>query len=466
MKIKNILSVKNYVLLVLLTSVTTFSSCKKFLVIDPKSSVPDYAVINDKVSAETAINGAFRQLGASGYYGEGYVSLAYFAGGDVVNNTVAASQDIVDINFRTDDGFFNSTWSAIYKTINRANHVIQKVPNVTDPTFTATLKNKILGEAYFIRGLAYFDLGRAWGGVPLKLTPTEDLTNSIGIPRSTLEDTYAQVESDLNKAEALLPAGANRVRVTKNTAIALRARLYLYKENWAGAMIEASRLINSQDYVLVTPFSAWFKNNVTGTAESIFEIEFSAQNPSSFRSQMQHPTRGGTYRYGPNQNLVNLLDDPAIGGSASGRRSLIGSITQNGTTLWYGDLYYRSPATDPSYVLRIAEQYLIRAEARIHTNDFAGAREDINKVRERAGLAPYTNSGNNTINSLLLAVEEERRFEFLWEAHRWFDLARTGRAKQVLEALDPNRDVQPYEYKFPIPIEQVQLDHLEQNPGY
>lgn len=444
----------------------TLGACKKFLDVKPRSAVPDDAVINDKISAETAIRGTFRQLGAGSYYGETYVTLGYFPGGDVVNNTVAASQDLVDINFRADDGNFNSAWGGIYATINRANHVIQKVPLVEDPLLTDALRNQIRGEAYFIRALGYFDLGRAWGGVPLKLTPTEDLISSVGIPRSTLEETYAQVAKDLDSAEKLVPTGINRIRVTKNTVHALRARLYLYQEKWALAESEASILIADPGYTLVAPFSAWFKNNVVGTAESIFEIEYSAQNISSFRAQMQHPTKGGTYRYGPNDNLVRLLNDPAIGGGATGRRALIGSVTQGGTTLWYGDLYYRSPATDPSYVLRLAEQYLIRAEARAKQNKFDDARKDINAVRKRAGIREYTNEELATQSSSLLAIEEERRFEFLWEAHRWFDLARTKRAKAVLEALDPNRDVEDFKLKFPIPIEQVLLDHLEQNFGY
>ncbi|HEY0055225.1 MAG TPA: RagB/SusD family nutrient uptake outer membrane protein [Pedobacter sp.] len=449
-----------------------FSSCEKFLDVKPQSAVPDDAVIYDKISAETAIRGVFRQLGSSSYYGEGYVTLGYFPGGDVINNTVAASQDLVDINFRADDGLFNSVWAAIYSTINRANHVIQKVPNINDPLLTPALKNQIIGEAHFIRALAYFDLGRAWGGVPLKLQPTEQLSNSIGIPRSTLEETYAQVTADLDVAENLVPAGINRFRVTKNTVLALRARLYLYQQNWALADTEATKVINvtpagsSDGYMLVAPFSAWFKNNAIATQESIFEIEYSNQNPSSFRSQMQHPTKGGTYRYGPNATVVALLNNPAIGGTATGRRALIGSVTQNGTTLWFGDLYYRSPATDPSYVLRIAEQYLIRAEARANNSNLTGAIEDLNRIRTRAGLSQFDATTLDTKEKILRAIEDERRFEFLWEGHRWFDLSRTGRAKTVLEALDPNRKVDAHEWKFPLPIEQVLLDKLQQNPGY
>ena len=112
--------------------------------------------------------------------------------------------------------------------------------------------------------------------------------------------------------------------------------------------------------------------------------------------------------------------------------------------------------------------YLIRAEARAHLGNFSatdGALYDLNQVRARADVPPSTAS---TEGDLLLAIENERRVEFAWEAHRWFDLARTGRAKAVLEAIDPNTKVEPYELLFPIPITQIQLDpgNLEQNPGY
>lgn len=161
---------------------------------------------------------------------------------------------------------------------------------------------------------------------------------------------------------------------------------------------------------------------------------------------------------------MQLLNDPAVSG---GRKALIGSITQAGTTLWFGNLYYRKASTDPAYVLRIAEQYLIRAEARAQQDKIDGvdgALADLDKIRSRADVAPSTAA---TKADVLLAIENERRVEFAWEAHRWFDLARTGRAKTVLEAIDANIKVEPYELLFPIPITQIQLDpNLTQNPGY
>ncbi|NRF37893.1 RagB/SusD family nutrient uptake outer membrane protein [Pedobacter foliorum] len=452
-------------IIVLLTAASTLISCKKFLTIDPINAVSDENPIFDKTSSETALRGVYRQLASAGYYGEGYVTLGYFPSGDIKNLTTGGAANLVNVNFRADDTNFNTAWSAIYITINRANNVISRVPKVQDPLLTQQLKDQYVGEAKFIRALAYFDLARAWGGVQIVLEPTTSLENRREVKRSTLNETYAQVLKDLEDAEQLLPNTLNRIRATKRTVWALRARLHLYKKEWALAEEYATKLINlSSDYTLIKPYSAWFAGNALGTSESVFELEYSAINPSAIRAQMQHPTNGGTYRYAPNDRFVQLLNDPNISG---GRKALIGSVTQGGTTIWFGNLYYRLPATDPAYIFRIAELYLIRAEARAHLDNLSattGALFDLNKVRERAEILPSTAV---TQADILLAIENERRIEFAFEAHRWFDLARTGRAKAVLEALDQNTHVEDYEYLFPIPITQIQLDHsLDPNPGY
>lgn len=450
---------------ILLVLPVTFFSCRKFLEVKPVEAVSDEVTINDRASAETALRGAYRALGSNGYYGENYVTLGYFPSGDIVNLTTGGAANLVNINFRTDEVSFSSSWDAIYIAINRANHVIEKVPAVQDPQLTTALKNQYVGEAKFIRALAYFDLARAWGGVQLILIPTTSLSDRPRIARSTLAETYAQVQKDLEDAEALLPNDLNRIRATKRTVWALRARLHLYKKEWALAEEYASKLIAlSSDYELLKPYSAWFANNALATRESIFELQFSAQNPSSLRDQMAHPAskQSGTYRYAPNDRFVELLRNTSLSG---GRRALIDSVKQGATVLWFGSLYYRNPSTDPTYIFRIAEMHLIRAEARAQLgNDLPGAIDDLNLIRQRAEIA---NTTATTKEEILLAIENERRVEFAWEGHRWFDLARTGRAKEVLEALDSRVSVEPHELLFPIPINQIQLDpELKQNPGY
>lgn len=446
-------------------SLLAFTGCEKFLTTEPLNAVSDETTITDKVSAETALRAVYRQFGNIGYYGENYVTFGYFPSGDIKNLTTGGSANLVNANFRTDEVLFNTTWVAIYNAINRANHVITKVPLVNDPLLTTALKNQYIGEAKFLRALAYFDLARAWGGVQIILEPTASLQNTPQVKRSTLAQTYAQVLKDLEDAEPLLPDAVNRIRATKRTVWALRARLHLYNKEWDQAEFYATKLIEkSADYTLIAPFSNWFADNVKISRESIFELQFSVNNVNSTRIQMAHSTNGGQYRYAPNDRFVQLLNDPTVGG---GRKALITSVTQSGIVNWVGNLYYRRDATDPAYIFRIAEMYLIRAEARAQQDNLStttGALFDLNLVRDRAELAPSSAVGKADI---LLAIEEERRFEFAFEPHRWFDLARTGRAKAVLEALNPNVTIDAHQYIFPIPIIQIQLDkNLEQNPDY
>lgn len=453
-----------YILLAM--PILMMGSCKKFLTTEPVNDVSDAQTIYDKASSETALRGVYRQFGDAGYYGENYVTFGYFPSGDIKNLTTGGSANLVNVNFRTDEVLFNATWVSIYNAINRINHVIAKVPLVEDPLLTEELKNKYVGEAKFLRALAYFDLARAWGGVQIVLDPTTSLQNRPEVKRSTLEQTYDQVLKDLQEAEQLLTDDVNRVRATKRTVWALRARLHLYRKEWLQAEAYATKLIDlGADYQLLKPYNSWFANNALATRESIFELEFSAQNPNATRIQMAHSSNGGQYRYAPNDRFVQLLNNPAIGG---GRGALIGSVTHSGIVNWYGNLYYRKDASDPAYIFRIAEMYLIRAEARAQLNKLSnaagGALADLNQIRDRAGIAPVV---SGTQAQVLLAIEEERRFEFAFEAHRWFDLARTGRAKAVLEQLDPNTKVDAHEYVFPIPVTQMQLDPaLEQNPSY
>lgn len=438
------------------------SSCSNFLDVEPQNDVSDENTIYDESSASTALRGTYRQLASSGYYGENFVTLAYFPSGDIKCLTTGVILNLVNWDFRADNANLNSFWNAAYNTINRANHVIQKTPLVTDANFTEAERKLVIGEATFIRALAYFDLARTFGGVQIYLEPTADLNSRMSIPRASLVETFNQVLTDLEAAENLLSEKPNRIRATKHTVWALRARLHLYEEKWDLAEFYATKLIEmSTTYKLLYPFADWFTNNVIGSQESIFELQYSAQNTSAIRSQMQHPTEGGTYRYAPNDNFVSLLNDPTKGGS---RKSLIGSVTQNNTTLWFGNLYYRLQATDPAYVFRIAEMYLIRGEARAQQNNYLGSQTDLNVIRRRADLTEVSTWEKQ---ELLDAIDQERRYEFAFEAHRWFDLTRTGRHLTLIPLLDPNIKVEEHENLFPIPAVQLDLDKaLKQNPEY
>ncbi len=442
--------------LVLLTTITV--SCKKFLAVQPVDSVSDQVTIVDATSAQTAVRGAYRALANDNYYGSLFQSFGYLSGDNVQwTGSQSIIQQFISHAITSDNGNIESVWSGIYATINIANHVVTKVPLVSDPTLSAALRNQLTGEGYFIRALAYFDLARTWGGVPITLTPTTSPTSKDSLKRSTVAQVYAQVLSDLNAADSLLPLPTvqNPVRANKETVWALKARYYLYQQNWTQAENYASQVLaDTKNYTLLAPYSAFFQPaSAIATKESVFELSYSVTYPNGHRGYWQPPANGGTRQWAPNDVFVALVNDPTIGGN----RSALVAKTSAG--LWYGNLYYRSPATDPAYVIRIAELYLIRAEARANLNELPGALSDLNVIRTRAGLG---GSAAVTQGDILLAIENERRIEFALEPHRWFDLVRTNRAAAVLGVSDPNK------YVFPLPLAEVGLSkgNLTQNKGY
>ena len=445
-----------YIVIALLL-VTGNLSCKKFLEVKPQDSVPDDLTIVDKTSAQTALRGVYRALSADGYYGSSFPSIGYLQGDNVQwTGSQSIVQQFIDHKVKADNATVAAVWSAIYATINRANYVIAKVPTLEDKSFTDADRNQTTGEAYFIRALCYFDLARTWGGVQLVLTPTYSSSDKTNIKRSAIADTYAQVLADLNKAATLLasPTAQNPVRANKETAWALLARYYLYQQNWAEAAAYASKVIgNATNYQLLIPYGSFFSpSGAVATRESVFELSYSTTYTNGHRGQWQPPANGGTRQIAPSDAFVALVNDPVTGGN----RNVLVAKTAAG--LWYGNLYYRSPATDPAYVLRIAELYLIRAEANAQQNNLGLALADLNAVRERAGLTSLNLPAQGDV---LLAIENENRIEFAFEPHRWFDLVRTRRVGAVLGLSDPAK------YILPVPATELLTDPaLEQNPGY
>ncbi|GAO42494.1 RagB/SusD family nutrient uptake outer membrane protein [Flavihumibacter petaseus] len=443
------------------SAVLLLGSCKKFLDVQPKENISDDVTIVDEASAKTAVRGIYNQLASNGYYGYSFQTIGFFSGDNIeYTGSQTVNKQLTNHDVKSDLGVLATSWSAIYNTINRANNVIAKVPVLaTTGTFTDSVKNGLLGEAYFIRALAYFDLARTWGGVQLVLEPTASAGSRESTPRATLQETYAQVLKDLVTAEGLLPEKVNRIRASKQTVWALRARYHLYQQQWAEAEAYASKLIGDiQNYQLLSPYNAFFANNALATKESIFELYYSTTSTNNQASQWLPTTKGGVGWIKPTTKAIGLLNDPAVGGN---RNSLLQVVSINSLDTWWGNLYYRivsSGGTDPAYLIRVGEMYLIRAEARAQQDKLEDAAFDLNAIRRRAGLEATTAANRD---DLLLAIENENQVEFALENHRWYDLLRTGRAQTVLGISDPNKLL------LPIPYSEVLVDpNLPQNPGY
>ena len=453
MKNTIIQSVKIFTVSLLFLSAT--SCIHELLDTEPVRYISDNASITDEKSANAALSGLYNKLQHTNYYGgAGFQGNIFLAGGDGVwTGTWDYLNHFVTHSYLSDNLSLYNSWLPIYSTINQANHIIAKVPGINDPGFTEAKRSTVRGEALFVRALAYFDLARTWGNVPVVLQPTSSVKDFAGVKQSTQAQVYQQVLADLEQAEGLLPNTLNRNRATRRTAQALKARVHLYNKEWEKAEQYASLLIGHADYELI----AWdvFLKGV-GTKESVFELAFSTADASAHYSNWTNPA--GRAQWAPSRQLFELLSSPATGGA---RKSLIVNGS-NATRVDYyiQQMWWRPAGDNPTYILRIAEQYLIRAEARVKKGnpDVTGALADLNAVRKRSDLPDITAA---SAGEILLAIENERRAEFAFEPHRWFDLVRTGRAGIVLGVTDPNKWI------FPIPFNDIQADpDLVQNPGY
>lgn len=455
MKAKNLYTTAFKALL--LSSALFFNSCEDAILnLNPEQSISDATAIVDKKSAEAALVGAYDKLQAGNYYGSEFQAAIYLSGGDVNwTGSLNYYRQFNNHSYQADHTTINSTWYAIYATLNSANQVIDKVGALQSADLTEAEKNRIVGEAYFIRALSLFDLGRTWGNVPIITKATVTANDFDGVKQSKQADVYKQVIADLEKALTLLPEKVDRNRATKNTVRALLARVYLYAENWAKAEEYASLLIADANYQLVD-YPTFFQSKAT--KESIFELLYTTADKNGHSLLWLTSAEGGRREWAPAESIVTLLADPTVGGT---RKALYkDQSTATNPKFYVGILYWRTTGDDPAYILRISEQYLIRAEARVKkaTPDLTGALADLNAVRLRAKIPAST---ANTVADLTLAIENERHVEFPFEPHRWFDLVRTKRAGTVLGVTDPNKWI------FPIPYNDLAADKdLVQNTGY
>jgi hypothetical protein len=441
-----------------LVLISAIVSCSDLLEPEPRTGVSDKHSIYDKKSANAALNGTYNSLKGSSYYGHDYNFVTFlfadnikFVGIQTYYKIFVRPNAFGVTNLQSDNSSLSGIWSGIYRTINNANHLIDKVGNVDDASFTQAERNAILGQAYFIRGLSYFDLTRYWGGVQLVLSPTSSPEDVVGIKRSSLEETYAQVAADLAKAESLLISESSRIYIDLGAVQALIARFALYQKDWAKAEQYATLVISNSKYKLVKPYSVFYTQKAS--TESILELEYSSSDRNPSANWWRPSELGGRYEASLNDVIVGLLRDPEVGGN---RGDLV--LESDRRKEIYNGFYWRAQSDGPEYVFRIAEQYLIRAEARAHQNNLPGSLEDINAVRARAEVPGLTTDKYDSVEKALKAIEDERRVEFAVENHRFFDLKRTGRLHAVLGEVEG--------YLFPIPINQLDRDpYLEPNPS-
>ncbi|MEL7834000.1 RagB/SusD family nutrient uptake outer membrane protein [Fodinibius sp. Rm-B-1B1-1] len=358
-------------------------------------------------------------------------------------------------------------WIEYYELINITNNLIGNVPDIEEDGFSDAEKNQIVAEAKILRALAYHSLVRYFGGVPLITTPTTSLGEESFVERSSVSAVYDQIVTDLEQAESTLGAdgSANSRTATGYTAKALLARVHLYQGNHGAAEDYATEVIDSGTFALGT-YEGLF-GNTPSTAEPIFRLEFTSEDDNSLSFFARPNGYGGRREYAPTSDytsafanedmreLVNLTDfDPSEG---------------NGSEL---AKYFELEGNDDVIIVRLAEMYLIRAEARglKDTPDYGGVASDLNMVQRRAyenqepSGGPYSTdyaaADFTSDQEVIDAVMYQRGLELAQEGHRWFDYKRLGMATSQF-GIDQAMTL------WPIPQREMDSNpNLEQNPGY
>jgi starch-binding outer membrane protein, SusD/RagB family len=444
------------------TLIVATSSCKKFIEIDPpRTELVKSTVFANDATANAAMTAIYYEM-RSGGFASGQVSSITSVASHSADEPIAYSTSLQQFN---ENGLDSKNldilelWSSMYKTIYNSNAVIEGVTNSTG--ISASLKSQLEGEAKFIRAFCHFYLVNLFGDIPMALsTNSKENAEQLKAPKS---EVYAQIISDLKNAQNLLSDGYTfssnlRVRVNKGAATALLARVFLYNEEWANAEAEATRLIeNTGVYSLESDLELVFR---ASSKEAILQLWSSAYpyDRSNF-----FVSSAGPYYASIRPEFRASFDINDQRWPAWGQSRVVEGVQYYGILKYFD---FSAPPLDYSTIMRLAEQYLIRAEARAKLGKLKGANSaesDINIIRNRAGLG---NTTANTQSDFLIAIENERKWELFGEwGHRWLDLKRTNRATAVLAPIKGSNWNQT-DMLYPIPESQIINSKITQNPGY
>lgn len=457
-------------------------SCTKLVEVDPpKTGNNGENVYTDNSTAAAVLTGMYINMASS------------TLGGPLTANAFSAyaglSADELNLygNITLDfDAYYRnalvntstpSMWDNLYAVIYKVNGAIEGLS--TAEALTPAIKQQLLGEARFMRAYNYLYLVSLYGDVAL--VASTDYKVNTHISRSPKADVYQFIIQDLLEAQSLLKDdyfGADaittvseRARPNKWAATALLARAYLYAGQYANAETEASAVINNTALYGLESLDKVFKKESRETIWNIQPVNPAgySQDASFFVIPASGPDEGRPVYLSP--YLVESFEEE------DQRKLFWTGIYHDLNSTPSKDYYYAykyqnnelsSDLTEYQVILRLAEQYLIRSEARIQTGNFAGAAKDLDAIRERAGLPAY--AGSLTKDPLMGAMMHERQVELFTEmGHRWIDLKRTGLADIIMPAVTTAKGGSwnaNWQY-YPIPLREIELNNnLKQNNGY
>lgn len=441
------------VFFILLTSL----SCNDLLNPTPVDRITDDQVLEDANSARVVLTSAYRDLANLG--APKIIAGDLTADNLIHNGTFTQYREISSKDISASNGSASSLWGVIYSMSYIASFLNE---GLAELDITQIEKDEILATASFLRAYAYFVGVYTFGGLPIVTTTIVD-DNRV-IPRASFEETLEFIESDLLFALDKLPEESfNTGNATNGAVKALLARFYLFEENWQEVEKYATDVITgngTKEYILEEEF----ENAVADfSTESILEIVYSANdNPGTSTNFSINNLFVGRREIIPSSEMVLAMQND--GGDRNIVLEFDGNNARGSDNGW---TIVRYGPFDNMQLFRLAEMYLIRAEARAQQNNISGgesAESDINIIRERAGVALIQGTSKN---QMLLVIENERRMELCFEGHRWYDLIRTGRAKSVMDEFTSNWTEK--DELWPIPLREVTNNPSlknAQNPGY
>lgn len=451
------------------------TACKKLIQIPPNQpgNVVTSQVFSDSATAQSAVLGIYSAFGigstALGFTNGGITIWAGLSADEL--NYIGTDRYMLELNDNTlvaQNPYILTLWSTAYGNpfIYGANVCIANLTGNT--ALSPTLRAQLLGEVKMLRAWFYFYLVQLYGPVPLATSDVYQTNQRL--PRTDTGAVYQQIDSDLSDAEGLLVAqypSQGRLRPNLYTALALQARVDLYRQQWAAAEAAATQVIGAGLYSLEPDPGNVF---LDGSNEAIWQVQCGAgvanyaQTTSEGELFIPNPYYAGAPVYSITPSLLSVF--------SQGDKRLsawIGAYPVDDTTYYYPAKYKCDGANASSVpledymVFRLGEQYLIRAEARAQQGKTSDALADLNMIRERAGLADTVTASQA---ATLTAIMQERRRELFCEwGNRWMDLKRTGLADAVLGAEKTNWV--STQALYPIPFSQMQVDpSYTQNPGY
>lgn len=458
-------------------------SCSEDLIeLAPISEVSAGNFYNNEGDIEQAVIAAYAALQSSNMYKENFL---YFMEGRSDNSyfediTQTEKSDFDFFRETASNSLLNDTWNTCYIGIQRCNIVLNRIDGIA---MDEDLKLIRKGEVKFIRALTYFNMVRMWGGVPVVLQEVDDPFGSYGDVRQPVNEVYEAIIDDLQDAASELPQNQTQDgRITKGAALTLLGKVYLTLEQWSDAVSTLNQVVGL-GYQILPNYSDVFDSENENNQELIFSIQFASgfdgegsvfrrmHMPLGVSSLLGNVSAGAGFNL-PTEDLYDAFTDGDL------RRAVTVPMVPDGrlyTNKFNAISSIPNDEDNNFIVLRYADVLLMLAEA-LNELGYVPAGDAfsyLNTIRIRAGLQELNSSNLSNQEEFRNAILLERRLELALENHRWFDLVRTGKAIEVMQAYEEDRgpliiEANKHEL-YPIPQSQINImnsPNFLQNPGY